>query len=489
MNAATDSSLATYERSSSSSSTSECPFHSRSPLQATWGWLTATASFFQSDRLQFAYDILNTGTPDQFHDYVWHSMPHSPKALFITQPHIIAQIVSKPREGEYFSSGLEFQYGLTQAIGSDSPLTTTNDESHQKVRKFCREQEFGRHSIQNSIHSIAAVALGFVDSLGVEETINFTRTIPLYTLEQTKTNVLKSDFNVEETATVISAAEERITNMMLLHVKPLVVTTFQDLMQRESCLQRLEDIAEGIIKDINATGIIRHLQDSKEQRGVHPFSDEEIKSLTKTILFIGSGTTKSALISALYSLMQSPAIQEELYNGIKEIDLSDSPSLYEQLEKNETLSRFFMELLRLYPPIMFQVRKANEAFSIHYTNEIPIPKGTGLYLSLYHSYRDNRRWEDPTTFNPSRFKQLNSSDTRLQFVNKLNPFSTGHSKCIGEKFAEMSIKTFICALVQQYKVSPPEGMEPQNLEVVGKMTLSFDKDLFVRLEPRQSDII
>ena len=63
-------------------------------------------------------------------------------------------------------------------------------------------------------------------------------------------------------------------------------------------------------------------------------------------------------------------------------------------------------------------------------------------------------------------------------------FSAAMPEGIGEKFAKMTWKTIVCALLQSYKIVRPEGMEPQKMKIVGGMTLQFDQPLFVQFEKR-----
>jgi cytochrome P450 len=132
---------------------------------------------------------------------------------------------------------------------------------------------------------------------------------------------------------------------------------------------------------------------------------------------------------------------------------------------------------------MFQIRKTKVDYTFR-CNRMTIPAGTSLYMSLLHCYRDERRWPDPKRCDPSRFKVLSEGEKAQNIVHKLNPFSTGHTKCIGEKFAKMTWKTIVCAILQSFKIVRPIGIEEQKMKIVGGMTLQFDQPLYVQLQKR-----
>lgn len=454
-----------------------CPFHQQTLAGGISSWVMNAYSFFSNDRFKFARDIVQANEPHIYKDYEWRTLLHSPHSLFVTDPNMISEIVYQMRDDALLSGGIEFQYALTKGIGNESPLTITDSPRHNKLRKFCSENEF-KKGLKTSLPSIVQVAREFINSLSTEQNYNTTQLIPRYTVAQTSNNILKTPLDITHVANTIASVEHRITDFMLLHVKNLMVTQLEDFIKGENSFTELEAIAQDVINRATADNIIGKMQASGD------FTEEEIKSLARTILFIGSGTTKSAITSALYSLMRDPEIQETLYESIKSIDLTNpDDSLYEELERHTELNCFLLEVLRLFPPILFQIRKTKQPYRFT-CKELEIPEGTSIYMSLFHSYRDGRRWEDPEKFNPQRFNKLSEEGKTLNNIHRFNPFSTGNTTCIGQYFAKLIIKIFICTLLQKFKIVNPPDMEKQEKQIEGAMTLKFDSPLYIRLVER-----
>ena len=61
----------------------------------------------------------------------------------------------------------------------------------------------------------------------------------------------------------------------------------------------------------------------------------------------------------------------------------------------------FLEVLRLYPPAIGTSRESpSDDFKI---SGYAIPKETMIMMSFYANQRNPDHWEDPETFDPSRF--------------------------------------------------------------------------------------
>ena len=66
-----------------------------------------------------------------------------------------------------------------------------------------------------------------------------------------------------------------------------------------------------------------------------------------------------------------------------------------------SLVQVFLEVLRLYPPGVGTSRESpSDDFHL---SGYAIPKGTIIALSFYTNHRNPDHWDDPETFDPSRF--------------------------------------------------------------------------------------
>ena len=85
-----------------------------------------------------------------------------------------------------------------------------------------------------------------------------------------------------------------------------------------------------------------------------------------------------------------------------------------------------------------------------------IPKGTTVFGFLYQIHRDPMNYNDPKTFNPSRFIDESGHFFKDEQV---IPFSIGKRFCLGQTLAEQEFFIFFTALMQQFEFLP----DPQPL--------------------------
>ena len=80
-----------------------------------------------------------------------------------------------------------------------------------------------------------------------------------------------------------------------------------------------------------------------------------------------------------------------------------------------------------------------------------IPKGKSVFAFLYQIHHDPEHYNDPKTFNPSRF-----IDESGKFIKdeQVIPFSIGKRFCLGQSLAEKEFFIFFTALMQQFEFLP-----------------------------------
>lgn len=277
------------------------------------------------------------------------------------------------------------------------------------------------------------------------------------------------------------------------------------------------------------------------------FDQRQIADIVKTVLIIGSGTTKSAIVSSLYCLLQHPEEQEKLYLALKKLELNipteeelkafqsskldtinnwqfaglldidddminkdpryeeyieirDIPReelneeqfelikhmklksvnnlIHSKLMKCPELEDFISEVMRMFPPIAVQARLAKQEVQV---KDLTIPEGWTVFLANILSYNDETRWENPQTFNPSRFQDPSTP--------RIHPFNYGINQCMGRFQALSSIKAILYTLLMKYKILPPINIDDEEIEqnfiLSAGVALKFDKPLWARFEERR----
>ena len=87
-----------------------------------------------------------------------------------------------------------------------------------------------------------------------------------------------------------------------------------------------------------------------------------------------------------------------------------------------------------------------------------IPKGTYIFPNLWSLHHDERYWDRPWEFNPSRFiedgKVIAPDHKKKQ---RLLAFGAGRRQCPGEVFARNRLFILTCLMLQKFKFVPAEG--------------------------------
>lgn len=108
-----------------------------------------------------------------------------------------------------------------------------------------------------------------------------------------------------------------------------------------------------------------------------------------------------------------------------------------------SVENFIQELLRLYPPVPFITRYAEQKTVVG--KEI-FNTGDAFIISIFGLHYSDF-WSDPFTFNPDRFKQ------DLCLRDHYMPFLIGARTCGGRKLAELELRVAISVLLEKFELS------------------------------------
>ena len=91
--------------------------------------------------------------------------------------------------------------------------------------------------------------------------------------------------------------------------------------------------------------------------------------------------------------------------------------------------------------------------SVFTQGEYSIPKGTQVWPNLHELLHDERHWEDPHKFDPSRFLDAEGKFTGIP--PSFKPFGTGRRVCIGESLAksELSVRLHCTAILNNCPIN------------------------------------
>ncbi|KAF6751291.1 cytochrome P450 [Ephemerocybe angulata] len=187
--------------------------------------------------------------------------------------------------------------------------------------------------------------------------------------------------------------------------------------------------------------------------------DNELIAQVSSLTFAAMDTTSNGLCRIMSLLAEHPEVQEKLRTEIVDaFSQNDGNDLdYETLTYLPYLDAVCRESLRLHPPVPFAIREAMQDTSIplskpitttdgQTTQEIFVPKGTSIFISITQCNRDPDVWgPDAEEWKPERWlSPLPESVIGAKVpgvYSNLMTFLGGGRSCIGFKFAQLEIST------------------------------------------------
>jgi len=171
----------------------------------------------------------------------------------------------------------------------------------------------------------------------------------------------------------------------------------------------------------------------------------------RTIISAGYEPVSATIAWLFYELAMDPKRQEAIRN---EVSIAGDPS-YDALNNDfPLLHAFFMETLRMHPPVLENHHQASETTIVPLSEPLPgttdlrliIPKGTVLFIPINVIQKDKSTWgPDADVFRPERWLERNTRNNRDLFA-----FSLGPRGCLGRNFAAAEIKALTVILLRQF---------------------------------------
>ena len=199
------------------------------------------------------------------------------------------------------------------------------------------------------------------------------------------------------------------------------------------------------------------------------------------MLFFAGMDTSSALLAVLmYCLAKNPEVQEKLFDEINDALASSDDGVldYNTVQTLPYMDMVTNEALRFFP-IGDHERKCVKDYNIPGTT-FTIPEGMMVSLPATGIMSDEKYFPNPEQFNPENFSRENK-DKRNPYA--FMPFGIGPRNCIGNRLAQLNLKSGLVHLVSGYKVmtcnKTPEKLivDPTsgNTDVKGGIWVKFEK--------------
>jgi cytochrome P450 len=184
------------------------------------------------------------------------------------------------------------------------------------------------------------------------------------------------------------------------------------------------------------------------------FNDADIVNHMIFLLMAAHDTSAIAISMLVYELGRHPYWQQALRE--EACAAPDDELSLDALQRYPLLDAAFKEILRMYAPAGTLFRQAVKDTEVagHY-----IPRKSQVAINVYASMRLPDWWPDPDTFDPSRF--TDGADASAVHRYAFAPFGGGVHKCIGQQFADMSVKVIMHRLLRDFDWRIRSGYRPR----------------------------
>ncbi|KAG6443771.1 hypothetical protein O3G_MSEX003035 [Manduca sexta] len=205
--------------------------------------------------------------------------------------------------------------------------------------------------------------------------------------------------------------------------------------------------------------------------------DDTIDAQCLLFLIAGYETSSSLLSFALHALATKPDIQDKLRHHINEVT-EGKEITYELLSQLPYLEGFLLETLRIHPPVARIDRVCTKPYTLPGTS-ITLNVGDSVAIPLYGYHMDPNIYPDPHEFMPERFMNNNKSERPSHLF---LAFGAGPRNCIGLRFAMLSAKAAMIALMKNFRFSVcPKTVDPIKLNT-RSILIKAETGLWVRIE-------
>ncbi|XP_076357875.1 cytochrome P450 1A1-like [Tachypleus tridentatus] len=207
--------------------------------------------------------------------------------------------------------------------------------------------------------------------------------------------------------------------------------------------------------------------------------DGNLIQVISDLFAAGTDTSQLTLRWMILLLGNYPNIQKQMYEEI-ESALGNRAPVQEDKHLCPYTSAFIMESLRFGTVSPFGLDHKTTV-----DTEIDgqkIPKDTMVIFNLWAQNRDPAYWKDPNIFNPDRF--LTDNKLKNERINSYVPFGQGRRMCLGEKLAMADLFLIIVRLLQQCKITLPDGAESARLDPQPVALISCPFPFKIVVKPR-----
>lgn len=206
----------------------------------------------------------------------------------------------------------------------------------------------------------------------------------------------------------------------------------------DSYVERCLDARRAGVRGDDACSVLLEAYDRDE------LTMDEVRHNLVALLLAGSDTSALGLTYCWYLLSDHPDVYRALVDEYEEHVTSAEPDI-ESRDRLDTHRNVVAETLRLFPPTWNTMRQTTQAVTL---DGYQLPAGAELMLPQWVVHRDDRFWESPMAFRPSRWEEDVDRPEYAYF-----PFGGGPRHCIGMHFALLELHLALATMVGRVELN------------------------------------
>uniref|UniRef100_A0A7S1T5V4 Uncharacterized protein n=1 Tax=Compsopogon caeruleus TaxID=31354 RepID=A0A7S1T5V4_9RHOD len=231
---------------------------------------------------------------------------------------------------------------------------------------------------------------------------------------------------------------------------------------RDRARKEISAIFRGVLENRRAKGVkeedlLQVFIDARMRDG-KPLTDDQIVGLLIAAIFGGQHTSAITSTWTGLHLIRDQQVLSKVILEQRNIQEEFGEELnFEALLKMDLIHVCMKETLRMYPPLVFLLRKVLEPREV---GKYTIPVNDYAVVSPQISGRMSTVFPDPEKWDPSRFLSPRSEDKLMPFA--FFGFGGGRHSCLGEQFAYLQVKTIWSHLLRNFVIEPVGELSTPN---------------------------
>jgi cytochrome P450 len=359
----------------------------------------------------------------------------------VTGPALIGQVLADEHESFTISPAQRETFRGVE----DHAVTTATGERWERLRQAVRPA-FARDAMDRYADRMVETTAGYIDAWEDGERLDLSREMRRLTVNVLADSLLDVDVRGRE-AVVTDAADALVDRANFRRPGQLLpdwVPTPTDRRFRRAVAELdafVDDVIAERRRGDRGDDVCSVLLDAHDAGEV---SLDEVRHNVVAMLLAGQDSPSVALTHLWRLLDEHPTHRATLLEEARAAASSERPAS-ETVTELEHTRNAVAETLRLYPPTLGVTRQATEDVTL---GGYALPAGAQLLLPQWPVHRDDRFWDDPTAFDPTRWRDPPDRPEYAYF-----PFSGGPRNCLGAHFAGQQLTLVVATVLANVELA------------------------------------